>query len=257
MDININFMLHRETFEGWKIHPRCIQDYELVYVVRGHGEIQISNRQISVKGGDFICFRPNVPHSLWLSREPYMEFYGVHFNFSEKSLMKEIPDYMHLDFGHWLEMQMRNLYEEYQQKRYQGKWKQEIILQQILCEILIKKHAEQEPVNNKRISKVLAYIHENPFREYTLNDLQNYIGIKKSLFLKTFRNMTGTTPIQYILDLRLDYAKDLLIETDLPISQISEKCGFSDPFYFSRCFKKRYSLSPREYRDYQKYDYTP
>ena len=166
--------------------------------------------------------------------------------------MRQIPDHMHLESGHWLEVLMRDLYEEYQQKRYLGNWKQEIILQQILYEILTKQHSEQEPISNMRIRKVLAYIHEDPCREYTLTDLLNQTGIKKTLFLQSFRNVTGTTPMQYIIDLRLEQARDLLTETDLQVFQISEKCGFSDPFYFSRCFKKKFSLSPRQYRDYKK-----
>ena len=254
MDVNIKAALHRETFDGWKIHTRCIPEYELVYVVRGYGEIQIVNRQISVGGGDLICFKPGVSHSLWLKKKPYMEFYGVHFDFSDDMLMKNVPDYVHLESGHWIEVQMRNLYNEYRQKGFLYKWKQEIIMQQILCELLRKRHVEQEPISNKRIGKVLAYIHENPFRDYTLPDLLEYTGIKKSLFLKDFHNVTGTTPMQYIMDLRLEQARDLLSETDLQVSLISERCGFSDPFYFSRCFKKRYTLSPRQYREYKKFE---
>ena len=94
MNIKINAMLHRETFDGWKINTRCIQDYELVYIIRGYGEIQIIDKQISVRGGDLICFSPGISHSLWLENKPYMEFYGVHFDFSETSLMKEMPEYI-------------------------------------------------------------------------------------------------------------------------------------------------------------------
>lgn len=249
MDVSINYMIRRATFEGWEIRTRCIQDYELVYIICGCGKIRIDDRQISVNSGDLICFRPGVPHSLWLEQEPYMEFYGLHFHISEEKLLEKVPDYMHLESGSWLEIQMRNLYEEYRKKRYLSNWKQEILLQRILCEILIKQHAEQEPISNKRINKVLAYIHENPFREYTLVELMNYAGVKKSLFLKSFRSVTGTTPLQYIIDLRLEQARDLLTETDLQISQISEQCGFSDSFYFSRCFKKRFSVSPTQYRE--------
>ena len=249
MDVSINYMIRRATFEGWQIHTRCIQDYELVYIIRGCGKIRIDDRQISVSSGDLICFRPNVPHSLWLEQEPYMEFYGLHFQISEEKLLDKVPDYTHLESGPWLEIQMRNLYEEYRKKRYLSGWKQEILLQQILCEILIKQHAEQEPISHSRISKVLAYIHENPFREYSMAELVQQAGVKKSLLLKNFRSVTGTTPLRYITDLRLEQARDLLTETDLQISQISEQCGFADPFYFSRCFKKRFSISPTRYRE--------
>ena len=73
-------------------------------------------------------------------------------------------------------------------------------------------------------------------------------GIKKTLFLQEFRSVTGTTPNQYVTDQRLEYARELLMETDASVMQIARQCGFEDVFYFSRCFKKRFHLSPREYR---------
>lgn len=253
MDVKVNIVLRRAAFDGWKIAPRQIKDYELVYVISGYGEIMIDGRQISVGAGDLICFKPGITHSLWLSREPYMDFYGVHFFPQSEEIIKEIPDYLHLEDRHWADMLFKKLYDEHQQKSYLGTWKKEIILQQILCEHLTRLSSTKEPISVMRIRKVLSYIHEDPCRDYPLSDLLGKVGIKKSSFLQSFRSVTGTTPLQYITNLRLEIACELLVETDLQISQISDKCGFEDPFYFSRCFKKKYSLSPRQYREYRRY----
>lgn len=254
LNVKINMVLRRGTLEGWRIGPRKIKDYELVYVISGYGEIMIGGKQISVGAGDFICFKPGVTHSLWLSREPYMVFYGVHFTPQPKEIMKEIPDYVHLEERQWADQLLKMLYVEHRQKGYLGAWKEEIILQQILSEHLTRLHSTQEPISVARIRKVLSYIHNDPCRDYSLSDLLGQVRIQKSVFLQSFRSVTGTTPLQYIINLRLETACDLLAETDLQISQISDKCGFKDPFYFSRCFKKKYSLSPRQYREHLKYN---
>ena len=93
--------------------------------------------------------------------------------------------------------------------------------------------------------KVLEHIHEDPARPFTLEELTARSGVKKTLFLQSFRRVTGTTPKQYILGLRLEYARDLLLETDVPVAQVAERCGFSDSFYFSRCFKRYFGYSPK------------
>ncbi len=56
--------------------------------------------------------------------------------------------------------------------------------------------------------------------------------------------------MQYILNLRLQKAEKLLQESNTSIVKISEMCGFQDSFYFSKCFKHRYGLSPLNYRKY-------
>ena len=69
-----------------------------------------------------------------------------------------------------------------------------------------------------------------------------------SLFRKEFKRITGKSPNQYLLDLRLEKAKYLLVMTTLNISEIGYQTGFDSIFYFSKLFKKKYSCSPKKYR---------
>jgi len=55
--------------------------------------------------------------------------------------------------------------------------------------------------------------------------------------------------MQYIIRKRLEFARELLQETDLPVAEIAERSGFCDPFYFSRCFSRHYGRSPRKFRE--------
>ncbi len=73
-------------------------------------------------------------------------------------------------------------------------------------------------------------------------------NISEVYFRKLFAKHFGTSPKQFIIDLRIQRAKQLLSEGSLNVSAISEKCGFSNPYHFCRLFKKHTGTSPSEYR---------
>ena len=248
LEVELDYLVRRATFCGWQIAPRRISNYELVYVLRGQGDICLGSRQFTVRTGDLVCFCPGVLHSLSVARQPCIELYGVHFTLPSGVDRLPLPEVAKIEAPGSLEPLFKSLFEIYKQKTYLYQWRQNLLLEQILCEILSALHGENAPAELIRIKKVLEHIHEDPARPFTLEDLTARSGVKKTLFLQSFRRMTGTTPKQYILGLRLEYARDLLLETDVPVAQVAERCGFSDSFYFSRCFKNHFSTSPRPYR---------
>lgn len=248
LEVELDYLVRRATFCGWQIAPRRISNYELVYVLRGQGDICLGNRQFTVRTGDLVCFCPGVLHSLSVARQPCMEFYGVHFTLPSDVDRLPLPEVAKIEPPGRLEPLFKSLFEIYKQKTYLYQWRQNVLLEQILCEILSALHGENAPAELIRIKKVLEHIHEDPARPFTLEELTARSGVKKTLFLQSFRRVIGTTPKQYILGLRLEYARDLLLETDVPVAQVAERCGFSDSFYFSRCFKNHFSTSPRQYR---------
>lgn len=70
----------------------------------------------------------------------------------------------------------------------------------------------------------------------------------KSGPLRLFRTATGTTPIEYLLEVRLRRAAELLRRTGLPVGEVAARCGFHDSNYFSKRFRALYGVSPRTFR---------
>lgn len=92
-------------------------------------------------------------------------------------------------------------------------------------------------------------------QEWNLNErIERYAKLcdmSESSFYSFFKRWSGLSPIDYRNDLRLSAARSLLLHSTLSIKEISEHVGFDDPYYFSRLFKKKCGVSPREFRNSQ------
>ena len=102
--------------------------------------------------------------------------------------------------------------------------------------------------SDEKLRNVTEYI-ENHFREdISSKELSRRFGYDEAYFCRRFKSVTGLSPMIYIQILRLEYARRAIKnEKGVKISEISSSCGFSDPGYFARCFKKHYGMTPTEY----------
>lgn len=94
----------------------------------------------------------------------------------------------------------------------------------------------------------LKYIEQNLSSPVLSNQgLADFLGISESYLRKLFIQHLDTTPKQYILNLRIQKARQLLSDTVQPVTAISEVCGFTSVYHFSREFKQKTGLSPTQY----------
>jgi len=99
------------------------------------------------------------------------------------------------------------------------------------------------------ILAALNYIDEHLCEQIKLSDIYACAGLKSAWFSKIFHGITGFTVIEYINFIRARKAREMLVNTNMPMSEISEACGFSSAIYFDRVFKSQTGCSPRLYRD--------
>ena len=83
---------------------------------------------------------------------------------------------------------------------------------------------------------------------FGVKKLASLIGLSPSQTLKKVRSITGKSVNQYIRELRLSKAASLLKETDITIAEIAYKVGFSSQSYFNKVFRKRYGITPGDYK---------
>lgn len=96
---------------------------------------------------------------------------------------------------------------------------------------------------------ILRYMDQHFTKTLSISDMAKDFDISEDYFYKVFKKATGQTPINYILQLRVQYAKQLLKTTDMSISDIGYEVGFDSSSYFSKTFKKLTGLTPRKYRN--------
>lgn len=108
----------------------------------------------------------------------------------------------------------------------------------------------EEPENNEliRLGEVLSHL-ENHFSEpMQIQELARMAHMSESTFTRTFRRALDSSPIDYLIRIRIRRASELLQSTDLPISEIAEKTGFRDGNYFARQFRQVVKLTPSQFR---------
>lgn len=102
--------------------------------------------------------------------------------------------------------------------------------------------------NEDRMKRMLSYIRAHLADSLTIQNIAAAASVSESECIRCFRGMTGTTPIQYTIQLRLQKAAVLLLKTDDKVTEIGAACGFQEMSYFARTFRGQYEVSPSEYR---------
>ncbi len=135
----------------------------------------------------------------------------------------------------------------------------ELLIRNLLSELWLKlvMRIDKIPLGNCtrknrqsqfRLKQMLSYIRQNYMNNISLEDIANAAMVSKSECLRCFRSRFDMTPIQYLIQCRLEMSRHLLGSTNLSVKEIAAKCGFDDAGYFGRLFRKRCGITPAAYR---------
>jgi len=99
-----------------------------------------------------------------------------------------------------------------------------------------------------RLKRAIEYIHEHIGEGFSLETLASVVGISQFHFARMFKQSTGLTPHQYLVEKRLERAKKLLVDSELTISDIAYSCGFASQSHLTRLFRQHLNITPKAYR---------
>lgn len=118
-----------------------------------------------------------------------------------------------------------------------------------------QKHSADRPTldysSDVYINAALDYIHCH-YSHIQVKDIADYIGISRYYLTRLFSEKLHISPVNYLSNYRLEQAKELLLHSDISISELAFKMGYTSPFSFSQSFKKRFGLSPKHCRRLEK-----
>jgi len=103
-------------------------------------------------------------------------------------------------------------------------------------------------IQDRHIGHAIGLMHGDIAHDWNLNDLAEAASMSRSVFSERFRRMVGTPPMIYLARWRMLKARELLVDTGLPVAEISERVGYSSEFAFSKAFKKNLGETPGEVR---------
>jgi AraC family transcriptional regulator len=105
-----------------------------------------------------------------------------------------------------------------------------------------------EALSRKTLHLIIDRMEADPCSSFGIEGLAAEAGYSYNRFLQAFRFSTGYTPHQYLLHLRLTRAKELMRKHDRPLLDVALECGFASHAHFTRAFRKRYGISPSQFR---------
>ncbi|HEY4789141.1 MAG TPA: response regulator, partial [Bacteroidales bacterium] len=100
------------------------------------------------------------------------------------------------------------------------------------------------------IQRIMKYIEEHiEDSELSIDGIALFIGLSRSSMFKKIKSLTGLAPVDFIKEIRIKRAAQLIETGEFNVSQVAYMIGMTDPRYFSKCFKQKYGITPREYKD--------
>ncbi len=222
-------------------------DYHIFLLQNGKGTVHINGEKIRINSGDAVLFRPGEPQCYDIIPGENTNYYWIHFTgIGVPELLEKLGFdgviYKNISSAHFVRC-IRKMSELAHLKSYRAATQRAGALLTMLAET-----AEDESNVYSGIFPVLTHMAENPGAKLTNFEYAEMCKMSTSHFMRKFKEYTGMAPKSYKTDMLVKKAAHLLQSTQMNISQISYELGFDDSLYFSRIFKKRFGVSPLNYR---------
>lgn len=241
----------RPEYEWSNMH----ENVEIIFVTAGEAVVRVDGREIVVREGESVILGMNVLHAVGTYSSA-----GFYYLIVDRSFCREnyfdtnLLDFELLVRDKRLHDMVKELAEAYSHLNDRKFVKQDIRAKVLSLMAYVCGNYAYEIEEGKSdrslnfIKDSISYICCNFNRPLTLEEVSRNAGVSKYYFVRVFHEVTGESFVKYLNKVRCDYAKQLLLNSDKPISRICEECGFFAPSYFSRTFKKYVGVLPSEYR---------
>lgn len=248
---------------------------ELVVVLAGTGYHVTADRRYLISAGDVFVIKGNTRHGYADSET--LDIVNVLFNLPELSIptndLYQMPAYYALfalepntretneGFHHQLRLTedelsrvsaiLLQLEFEFAQREAGYREMAIALFSQAMVFLSRRYDLAAGPESRRMLSlgKVLSHVERHLADSHSLKQLADVAGMSISTLQRSFRRALGASPAEYVMRKRLARAAELLRGTDTTVTEVAYSVGFWDSNYFSRCFRKNYGCSPREWRN--------
>lgn len=244
--------------------------YEIYLVLQGTGTYLVGDRIYPLHAGSLTIIHPNVIHRSYHGQckefhryvfsidESYLEQLHTICKMSDLSISRLLAE-RHPDSNHFfLNTQQLDrvqlLFAELTQALDGREMGYELAVLRCIADFFLilfglqDEHTLKHTGDQHLISDVLSYLIGHHHEPLLIEDLVSRFPVSRSQLFTLFKETTGTTIKQFLIEYRLNKAKRLLMESDSAISEVSSAVGFGDMSHFFHVFKKETGLTPKQYR---------
>jgi len=258
---------------SWTMEPSRHDIYELVYMKKGNAVFEISSVPVSLGPNDIIIIKPRQYHKFSVKSQSGCEFIVLNFGFEslKNEQLSEVPLEDFLNFvsgkesGPFIKLKVSqkndiiNILNRIVKERENEDLGSDFLNYLMILELFvyISRALKMEWENSikvkspklKELVEIAArFINNNYERDISLGDIAKYVFLSPSYFTRAFKEHMKVSPINYLLTLRVERAKELLRDTDTKIGEIALSVGFSNQQRFNEIFKKYCGMTPLQYR---------
>ena len=260
MDLRLMYCGYEDCAPGHRFGPNKRQAYVIHVIVKGRGKLENEDGLWEMHAGDAFVLRPH--EEAWYEADHYdpwtyiwIGFQGmrakecvVNAGFDNNNQVIHNIDATKLQ-GYVTEMMKSP------DLSYSNSLRRCAYLQMFLAELLEQysgnvpgiEKVENEHASN-HVKQLMAYLAEHYADKIRISEIADEMDINRSYLSNSFRKMTGSSPSDYLMKLRMEKARSLLKKTNYPIGQIAGEVGYSDALAFSRQFKRYFGQNPRQFR---------
>ncbi len=265
---NSDFKILRRTFSGIQEEEkeRFHAYHELYYIAEGSCSVFIGRRTFKMNAGDFAIIPGGTLHKTDFSSTGHNVKFVVSFS---RKTARQIDAFL----GEPLTQQCmqagrvtaplqrresvgivlgRMLYEYDNQPLHAQSFFKACLAELLISILRYRTHQEENESlpdpRTDRMQTLAAYICDHASEDLNLELLASRFALSPSYLSRSFKQATGFGFREYLISVRIQRATDLLLNTELTITEIADQCGFSDSNYFGDAFRRATGLSPRDYR---------
>ncbi|MGN0243879.1 MAG: helix-turn-helix domain-containing protein [Lachnospiraceae bacterium] len=233
-------------------------DYLLLYVAEGALRFYIDDKELILPAGHMYLYQPNAYHHFTYYLEDHPDVYWIHFfeGYLEDTLKNcgfTHEGAYHVGNSIMIENLFNNIIQGYYQNQPHRRKIAEHYLHIILYEMSngmqLQSMIHDKPgLLNHQIENDISYFYHHYQDSFHIRDYAKMQNVSINWFITRFKNYTGKTPLQFLNDIRIDKAKNLLISKYFTTDEITHMVGFEDSDYFTRLFKRHEGVTPSQYR---------
>lgn len=246
-------LIHLEKLQTER--PLGAANYQLIYIADGQARFIIDGELKILEKGNCVLYRPKDPQFYYYHRTEHPDVYWVHFSCKEnhdflRDMGWEAGKVFHVGIHNNYIKLFDTIIQELQLKSPYCKEQLKLLMQQLLLQ-MGRNRIREESLNgsyNKEVEEAIKLFNQTPEEDFTIKQYTKDRGLNYYRFIDTFTRYVGISPRQYIINIRMTMAKDLLMNSLFQISEIARLTGYENPLYFSRLFKKTWGMSPKEYK---------